>query len=299
MEISKTEEMNIMRKTFLLQIRDAIPWIEGRELVIWGTRDQAAIAREVLESFRLQCRFFVSSRPRTDTFCGKPLCTPDALDVKKHYVIVTTMAEEVRLLLKNSGFEANRDYMRLLDHSIWHEDMEYNGCWVGRGTYGYDTLRDDDLLGQCVSRIGRYCSINGTARIQQNHKMDFVTTYPIAYLAPIIANEEIFSMESKVKLKGERSEIGNDVWIGANVTLIEGKNIGDGAIIGAGAVVTHDVEPYAVAGGVPARVIRYRYPKEMIDAFLRIKWWDWPVEKINANFEFFYDPKRFCEMFDR
>lgn len=106
-------------------------------------------------------------------------------------------------------------------------------------------------------------------------------------------------MESKVKLKGERSEIGNDVWIGANVTLIEGKNIGDGAIIGAGAVVTHDVEPYAVAGGVPARVIRYRYPKEMIDAFLRIKWWDWPVEKINANFEFFYDPKRFCEMFDR
>ena len=70
-------------------------------------------------------------------------------------------------------------------------------------------------------------------------------------------------------------EIGNDVWIGTNVFLLAGVKIGDGAIIGAGAIVTHDVEPYAVVGGVPAKVIRYRYPKWMIESFMRIEWWGW------------------------
>lgn len=84
-----------------------------------------------------------------------------------------------------------------------------------------------------------------------------------------------------------------------NAVIMSGVKIGDGAIIGAGAVVTKDVEPYAIMGGVPARLIRHRYPKEMIDAFLRIKWWDWPIEKIEENLELFYQPELFCEIFDK
>ena len=93
-------------------------------------------------------------------------------------------------------------------------------------------------------------------------------------------------------------EIGNDVWIGTNVFLLAGVKIGDGAIIGAGAIVTHDVEPYAVVGGVPAKVIRYRYPKWMIESFMRIQWWDWSLEKIEENIELFYQPELFCKTFD-
>ena len=84
-----------------------------------------------------------------------------------------------------------------------------------------------------------------------------------------------------------------------NAVIMSGVKIGDGAIIGAGAVVTKDVEPYAIMGGVPARLIRHRYPKEMIDAFLRIKWWDWRIEKIEENLELFYQPELFCEIFDK
>lgn len=291
------ESQRITRDCFQIQIKSVIPHFFGRKLVIWGTRERAELAQKVLGAFGLKCKFFISSRPKSDTFCGLPLYTPDVLDVQKHYVIVTTMAEEVKLFLESNGFADNQDYICLV-YPIWHEDMEYNGCLVGRGTYGYDTLRTDNLLGWCVSRIGRYCSINGTARIQMNHPMGFVTTYAMLYDLIVVPNEKICAAASKVRLESERSEIGNDVWIGASVNLIKGIKIGDGAIIGAGAVVTHDVEPYAVVGGVPARVIRYRYPREMIDAFLRIKWWDWPIEKIAENIEFFYHPERFCEMFD-
>ena len=91
--------------------------------------------------------------------------------------------------------------------------------------------------------------------------------------------------------------IGHDVWIGANALILPEVTIGDGAVIAAGAVVTRDVPPYAIVGGVPARVIRYRFSPEMIDAFLEIKWWDWPLEKIKENFDLFYHPELFCKAF--
>ena len=91
--------------------------------------------------------------------------------------------------------------------------------------------------------------------------------------------------------------IGNDVWIGANAIILPGVRIGDGAIIAAGAVVTKDVIPCSVVGGVPARFIRYRYEKEIIDGLMRIKWWNWPHEKIMNNIELFYSPKEFVKQF--
>ena len=88
-------------------------------------------------------------------------------------------------------------------------------------------------------------------------------------------------------------EIGNDVWIGTNVFLLAGVKIGDGAIIGAGAIVTHDVEPYAVVGGVPAKVIRYRYPKWMIESCFGGKWWGWCLVKIWGDIFLFFKPELF------
>lgn len=74
--------------------------------------------------------------------------------------------------------------------------------------------------------------------------------------------------------------IGNDVWIGYEAVVMAGVTIGDGAVIGSRAVVTKDVPPYTIVGGVPARPIRRRFPEEMVLALLEIKWWDWPKEKI-------------------
>lgn len=77
--------------------------------------------------------------------------------------------------------------------------------------------------------------------------------------------------------------IGSDVWIGYEAVILSGVKIGDGAIIGARAVVTRDVEPYAIVGGVPARLIRKRFSDDTIDTLMKLRWWDWPHERIKRN----------------
>jgi acetyltransferase-like isoleucine patch superfamily enzyme len=77
--------------------------------------------------------------------------------------------------------------------------------------------------------------------------------------------------------------IGNDVWIGFGAIILSGVTIGDGAAIGACSVVTRDVPPYAIAAGNPAQIIRYRFPEEIVATLLRIKWWDWPEDKVKEN----------------
>lgn len=89
--------------------------------------------------------------------------------------------------------------------------------------------------------------------------------------------------------------IGNDVWIGANAIILQGVTIGDGAIIAAGAVVTKDVPPYAIVGGVPAKVIKYRFSDEVILKLLQIKWWDKPEEWIIQKLEKFTDVSGFVK----
>jgi len=90
--------------------------------------------------------------------------------------------------------------------------------------------------------------------------------------------------------------VGHDVWIGAGAIILSGVKIGNGAIIGAGAVVAKDVPPYAIVGGVPAKVIRMRLSEAQINALAKIQWWNWPLEKVQANLELFYgDADAFIE----
>lgn len=92
-------------------------------------------------------------------------------------------------------------------------------------------------------------------------------------------------------------EIGNDVYMGVGVTIIGNVKIGDGAVVGAKAVVTKDVEPYSVVVGAPARRVRYRFEKKTRDALLRIKWWNWDDNKILERLEDFYDIKKFVKKY--
>jgi hypothetical protein len=99
--------------------------------------------------------------------------------------------------------------------------------------------------------------------------------------------------------KDHRCEIGHDVWIGHGVTVIAGKRIGTGAVIGSGAVVTKDIPPYAVAVGVPARVIKYRFPPGVVEQLLASAWWDWDRATLVERFHELLDLDAFVAKYGR
>ena len=137
--------------------------------------------------------------------------------------------------------------------------------------------------------IGKYCALGEHVRvISINHDYNFPAIQGAFYSRfrrgpPAV----IRNPPSKERTKGP-IKIGNDVWVGDNVVILSGVTIGDGACIGAQSVITKDVEPFSIVGGVPAKHIKYRYSKEMREFLEDLKWWDWTDEKIKKNEEFFY-----------
>ncbi len=132
--------------------------------------------------------------------------------------------------------------------------------------------------------IGRFCSIACGAKFlfnSANHAMGSLSTYPF----PLFFQEWGLEKARVAEAWDNKGDIvaGSDVWIGYEAVILAGVTIGDGAVIGARAVVTKDVPPYTIVGGVPARAIRRRFPEETVEELLRLKWWDWPPERIAQN----------------
>lgn len=129
--------------------------------------------------------------------------------------------------------------------------------------------------------IGKFCSLACGVRFlftSANHTLHSLSTYPF----PIFFEEWGLDPRNIRTAWDNRGDIvvGNDVWIGYEAVILSGVTIGDGAIIGARAVVTHDVPPYTIVGGVPAKPIRRRFDDETVARLLALRWWDWPEEKL-------------------
>lgn len=129
--------------------------------------------------------------------------------------------------------------------------------------------------------IGKFCSIACGAKFlfnSANHTLSSLSTYPF----PIFFEEWDLEIKDITKAWDNKGDIviGNDVWIGYEAVILAGVTIGDGAVIGTRAVVTKDVPPYTIVGGIPAKPIKKRFPQETIDALLKIKWWDWDKKHI-------------------
>lgn len=132
--------------------------------------------------------------------------------------------------------------------------------------------------------IGKFCSIACGARFlfnSANHTMCSLSTYPF----PLFFEEWGLDSKDVTPAWDNKGDIvvGNDVWIGYEAVVLAGVTIGDGAVIGTRAVVTKDVPPYTIVGGVPAQPIKKRFPDKAVADLLEIRWWDWPREKIARN----------------
>lgn len=135
--------------------------------------------------------------------------------------------------------------------------------------------------------IGKFVQLAHGVRIitsSANHNMNGFSTYPFNnfMMTPETSREEILAMFDVPGKKGD-TVIGNDVWIGMDAVIMPGVTIGDGAIVSARSVIVKDVEPYTIVGGNPATFLKKRFDDAIINALLKIKWWDWPIDKIEAN----------------
>ena len=134
--------------------------------------------------------------------------------------------------------------------------------------------------------IGKFCSIACGAKFlfnSANHKMASLSTYTF----PLFFEEWGLKKENVAQAWDQKGDImiGNDVWIGYEAVILSGVTIGDGAVIGCRAVVTKDIPPYTIVGGIPAKPIRKRFDEETIKELQKIKWWDWPEEKITEKIQ--------------
>lgn len=142
--------------------------------------------------------------------------------------------------------------------------------------------------------IGKFCSIAAFVSIAPGiHDMNKVTTHPslIQKSTPLPL---VFATKNNI-ISNKRVVIENDVWIGERVVILDGIKIGNGSVIASGAVVTKDVEPYSVVGGVPAKHIKYRFDSETNEIFQKSEWWDFPEEWFVKNTELMLNVNNFIE----
>jgi len=166
---------------------------------------------------------------------------------------------------------------------------------VEYGDFCYNSLRTTIM--NC--KIGNFCSIAQDVKIGLGkHPLEnFVSTHPAFYSVHkqcgySFAKSQFFNEMGSVT-------IGNDVWIGVNAVILDDVKIGDGAVIAANSLVNNDVPPYAVVGGTPARVIKYRFSDEEIKILLDVKWWNKESDWFESNYELFHDRKVFFEKFSK
>lgn len=168
------------------------------------------------------------------------------------------------------------------------------------GKYSYGPLCNHWL----VESVGAFCSFAVGSDVVQNHAMQYLSTHPFIYYGNEHNTvykksykdyndrpwffEGVYPLGTAEKLK--RIKIGNDVWLGKNVTITNGSNIGNGVIAGAGSIITKDIPDYAVVVGSPAKIIRYRYSQDQINSLNKIQWWNWTDDKIRENYSDFFLP---------
>jgi virginiamycin A acetyltransferase len=189
--------------------------------------------------------------------------------------VFTRSGDNQTVYLKNTISDANID---IGDYTMYNDFVNDPRDFQKNNVLYHYPVNHDKLI------IGKFCSIACGAKFifnSANHSMKSLSTYPF----PLFFEEWGLNKANVAEAWDNKGDIvvGNDVWIGYEAVILSGVKIGDGAIIGARAVVTKDVPPYTIVGGVPAKPIRKRFSDETITELLKLQWWNWSAERIKQN----------------
>lgn len=285
-------DFNIIKNCIKAQLSEG-----NKNFIIYPCNEQGVLAEIILEKI-----FGISAVLMVDNGCSEISSAVDFEFMKawedKHssdnYVVLATSYNKKTV---DDIFNCCQNKDNIVD--VFAQSREENikraygipvkyGSNVGRYSYGPLTEFDEQHV-----QIGSFsCFARGTD-IVWNHELDMVTQHPFIFQKDIW--DGLTGQKFKHSDFNKKVVIGNDVWLGRGVTVVQGVHIGDGARAAAGAVITHDVPPYAVVGGVPARIIKYRFNEEQIKKLEVIQWWNWSVEKINECYDDFMNIDTFLE----
>lgn len=204
--------------------------------------------------------------------------------IKKYLLLKKGIEIDIKSDINKNVLVTRSGIKSIVRNSHVHINCMGEGCFL-ENVYAYGNV----ILGNYVSisgpgtilhseigkiQIGSFSSIAENVSIQEfNHHLDHITSSAVGHM--VLKDLSISDFTSKGDVI-----IAEDCWIGSNVVILSGCNIGRGAVVGAGAVVTKDIPPYGVAVGNPAKVIKYRFSKELIDKLEYLQWWNWETEKI-------------------
>lgn len=213
------------------------------------------------------------------------------------------MIKRVLNTIKTITCNQDKNIKIAIDANVYYTEFEGKNLVGRKSNLSNSTIGYGSYVGHCTNlpsvKIGKYCSISwNVTLIAGTHPTEnWVSTYPGFFSAKTGAlccytQEQRFEEYHYTNTDHRYfCEIGHDVWIGANVLILQGVKIGNGAIIAAGAVVAQDVPDFAIVGGVPAKIIRYRFEKEEIDFLNQLQWWNQNEEWIRQYAPYFSDVK--------